>query len=228
MILEAAADGAVIRSNDEALIRAVNELPVGAGAIAGAAVVGASGFARKGDGPRSNSNGSTSASDVDLASVDMLAVGATKPSRDTVKPDRASCGDDDVATVGVCGIGTPAVGVFAAATCAGRAAIKSPRPLADAVGIVALAAVSPSKSDNCASTLTPAAGNATSGAVRLVSKSDFCADALDIGPNDGSMRDDDVFFTVSIDDGVGAADRGAKNGSEPNSDNAAFCGDALR
>lgn len=85
----AATDGADIRCKDEALMRAVSELPVGAGAGAGAAVAAvASGFARNGDGPRSKSNGSGSAGEA------LSSGAATKPSRETVNPGLASCGAD--------------------------------------------------------------------------------------------------------------------------------------
>lgn len=114
----AATDGAEMRSNDEALMRAVSELPVGAGAGAGTGVdAGASGLARNGDGPRSNSNGSGSA-------VDPMSSGAaTKPSRETVNPGLASCGVD--VADGANGIGASARDAVDGAS-ATRPAIRSP------------------------------------------------------------------------------------------------------
>lgn len=82
-------------------------------------------------------------------------------------------------------------------------------------------AVSPSRSDNCASTLTSTAGEAGSSATSAAG-----AGALALGPNDGSIRDGaDGACSMDDDD---AGDRGAKNGSLPNSDAAGFCGDVLR
>ena len=84
-------------------------------------------------------------------------------------------------------------------------------------------AVSPSNSDNCASTLSLAASALAAAGAWTASGSATGALAL---PNDGSIRDGEVADTYG--DAAGAAGVDEKNGSFANAGSIGFCGDDFK